>query len=77
MKKPRIPIDIIGLAVLVLLAAIAAPTSAATISDADRASVADTRTYLARLEKLGFAGVVLVARGESPALRRRLWPGRP
>jgi CubicO group peptidase (beta-lactamase class C family) len=30
--------------------------------------VAETRTYLKRLEKLGFAGVVLVARGEEPLL---------
>ncbi len=34
--------------------------------DADKAAVADTRTYLRRLEKLGFAGVVLVAKGETP-----------
>jgi CubicO group peptidase (beta-lactamase class C family) len=33
---------------------------------ADLAAVAETRTYLNRLEKLGFAGVVLVARGEAP-----------
>ena len=32
----------------------------------DQAAVADTRTYLDRLEKLGFAGVVLVARGDEP-----------
>ena len=34
--------------------------------DADAAAVADTRTYLRRLEKLGFAGVVLVAKGDEP-----------
>jgi CubicO group peptidase (beta-lactamase class C family) len=34
--------------------------------DADAAAVADTRTYLKRLEKLGFAGVVLVAKGDTP-----------
>ncbi|RPI99711.1 MAG: class A beta-lactamase-related serine hydrolase, partial [Candidatus Aminicenantes bacterium] len=34
--------------------------------DADAAAVADTRTYLERLEKLGFAGVVLVAKGDAP-----------
>jgi CubicO group peptidase (beta-lactamase class C family) len=33
---------------------------------ADQAAAAATRTYLARLEKLGFAGVVLVARGDEP-----------
>ncbi len=35
-------------------------------SPSDQAAIADTRTYLQRLEKLGFAGVVLIARGESP-----------
>jgi CubicO group peptidase (beta-lactamase class C family) len=35
-------------------------------SDSDRTAVADTRTYLRRLEKLGFAGVVLVAKGDAP-----------
>ncbi len=40
--------------------------SSHSISDADRAAIADTRAYLRRLEKLGFAGVVLVARGASP-----------
>jgi CubicO group peptidase (beta-lactamase class C family) len=30
------------------------------------AAIADTRTYLTRLEKLGFAGVVLVAKGDEP-----------
>lgn len=35
-------------------------------SRSDQAAIADTRTYLQRLEKLGFAGVVLIARGESP-----------
>jgi CubicO group peptidase (beta-lactamase class C family) len=34
--------------------------------DADATAVADTRTYLKRLEKLGFAGVVLVAKGDTP-----------
>ena len=34
----------------------------------DQAAVADTRQYLRRLEKLGFAGVVLVARGDEPLL---------
>jgi len=34
--------------------------------DADAAAVIDTRIYLKRLEKLGFAGVVLVAKGDTP-----------
>jgi CubicO group peptidase (beta-lactamase class C family) len=34
--------------------------------DADAEAIADTRTYLKRLEKLGFAGVVLVAKGDTP-----------
>lgn len=35
-------------------------------SDANTTAVAETRTYLKRLEKLGFAGVVLVAEGDVP-----------
>ncbi len=35
-------------------------------SDASTTAVAETRTYLKRLEKLGFAGVVLVAKGDAP-----------
>lgn len=42
------------------------PVAPAGASDADKAAVADTRTYLRRLEKLGFAGAVLVARGDVP-----------
>jgi len=34
----------------------------------DKTAVAETRTYLERLENLGFAGVVLVARGNAPLL---------
>ena len=34
----------------------------------DKAAVAETRTYLERLERLGFAGAVLVARGNAPLL---------
>ncbi len=34
--------------------------------DPAKAAIADTRTYLQRLEKLGFAGVVLVAKGGTP-----------
>ena len=41
-------------------------TENAAPSAADNAAAADTRTYLSRLEKLGFAGVVLVARGNTP-----------
>jgi CubicO group peptidase (beta-lactamase class C family) len=37
-------------------------------ADADKAPVDETRVYLGRLEKLGFAGVVLVARGEAVLL---------
>ena len=47
-----------------LLPAAAAPTP----PDTESAAVADTRTYLRRLEKLGLAGVVLVARGDVPLL---------
>src|SRR5512143_1130898 len=47
----------------------AAPSApAAKDKSADLAAVAETRTYLQRLEKLGFAGVVLVARGDEPLL---------
>lgn len=44
----------------------AAPADAPVAPSADGAAVAETRTYLRRLEKLGFAGVVLVARGDVP-----------
>jgi CubicO group peptidase (beta-lactamase class C family) len=40
--------------------------ASAETSSPDTAAIADTRTYLRRLEKLGFAGVVLVAKGEVP-----------
>ena len=43
-----------------------APKAAALASESDAAAIAETRTYLRRLEKLGFAGVVLVAKGETP-----------
>ncbi len=48
--------------------AAAAPLSsqAEPTAQRDAAAAAETRTYLKRLEKLGFAGVVLVARGETP-----------
>ncbi len=42
------------------------PAAGAIAADADKAAAADTRTYLRRLEKLGFAGVVLVAKGDAP-----------
>jgi len=38
------------------------------VPEPDKAAVAETRTYLLRLEKLGFAGAVLVARGDTPLL---------
>jgi CubicO group peptidase (beta-lactamase class C family) len=55
---------------IVLLAPSPAAGRPAPESDADKdkAAVADTRTYLKRLEKLGFAGVVLVAKGGTPLL---------
>ncbi|HKY29387.1 MAG TPA: serine hydrolase domain-containing protein, partial [Pyrinomonadaceae bacterium] len=43
-------------------------TAAAQVSSADQTAVADTRTYLQRLEKLGFSGVVLIARADKPIL---------
>ena len=47
-----------------------APAAVSTKAfDAD-AAVADTKTYLKRLENLGFAGVVLVAEGDRTLLRR-------
>jgi CubicO group peptidase (beta-lactamase class C family) len=42
-----------------------APASSTVPADTV-AAVADTHTYLSRLEKLGFAGVVLVAKGDDP-----------
>ena len=46
----------------------ARPAAASSDVDKDKAATADTRTYLKRLEKLGFAGVVLVAKGGTPLL---------
>jgi CubicO group peptidase (beta-lactamase class C family) len=51
-----------------IAAALAVASSAGSDPGQDKAAVADTRTYLQRLEKLGFAGVVLVARGDAPLL---------
>ena len=42
------------------------PGRSAMTADPDKSAVAETRTYLKRLEKLGFAGVVLVAKGDEP-----------
>lgn len=55
----------IGAVIAVLLGLVA--LDAAGASD-DRAAAAETLTYLKRLEKLGFAGVVLVAREDEPIL---------
>jgi CubicO group peptidase (beta-lactamase class C family) len=44
------------------------PSVSSAPREQDRAAAADTLTYLARLEKLGFAGVVLVARGDAPLI---------
>lgn len=81
MTRTRPAIQAFGLAFLLVLAsgAFSHPASQAASpgqkttealspasSNFDRAAVAETMTYLKRLEKLGFAGVVLVARGEAP-----------
>lgn len=42
------------------------PAAASSDADKDRAAIADTRTYLQRLERLGFAGVVLVGKAGTP-----------
>ncbi len=44
------------------------PWTSAPAADTGQAAVADSLTYLKRLEKLGFAGVVLVAKGDAPFL---------
>ena len=54
------------LAALTVRPAASAGAHPAAESDADNTAIADTRTYLQRLEKLGFAGVVLVAKGGTP-----------
>jgi CubicO group peptidase (beta-lactamase class C family) len=76
MRKRRIRDSLIGLIVFAVFAALAvsqvtAPgprlgQNAAPASDQNRAAITDTRTYLERLEKLGFAGVVLVAKAGVP-----------
>ena len=63
-----------GMILAALAVVLPAPSSAgarparASDADKDKAAIADTRTYLKRLEKLGFAGVVLVAKGGTPLL---------
>jgi CubicO group peptidase (beta-lactamase class C family) len=47
-------------------AAVPADSTAHAAAPDIAAAVADTRTYLSRLEPLGFAGAVLVARGDDP-----------
>ncbi|MGD1010692.1 MAG: serine hydrolase domain-containing protein [Candidatus Aminicenantales bacterium] len=76
MKEQRSRGSLIGLIVFAALAAMAVSQAAspgplplqkaAPASEPDKAAIADTRTYLQRLEKLGFAGVVLVAKGGTP-----------
>jgi CubicO group peptidase (beta-lactamase class C family) len=70
MKKRRIRSYLIGLiafAVLIALAVSPSPRpAAASDTDKEKAAISDTRTYFKRLEKLGFAGVVLVAKGGAP-----------
>ena len=64
MAFPRIPIRVVGSALVLGLVLGVAPA----VSAQDSSFVADTRTHLARLEKLGFAGVVLVAHHGVPML---------
>jgi CubicO group peptidase (beta-lactamase class C family) len=70
MRFPSSGAAAVGL-MMFLASAIAGQGQSAAAPDAERSdgqAVADTRTYLRRLEKLGFAGVVLVARGDEPLL---------
>lgn len=53
---------------LALAAALVLAAAPASAQPDDAAFAADTRDYLERLETLGFAGVVLVARGDRPVL---------
>ena len=59
MKKSGLKTVGIAFAVLAAFAKLSAQTD-------NKAAVTDTRTYIQRLEKLGFAGVVLVAKGGAP-----------
>jgi CubicO group peptidase (beta-lactamase class C family) len=65
MNKRRFHSFVMTLTILTAFASVC-PGTAEIISAGDQAAVSDTRTYLERLEKLGFAGVVLVARGDAP-----------
>jgi len=70
MRTKRANLPILACLALVALAPLASIVAAAlppppAAPDFDKA-VAETRTYLQRLEKLGFAGVVLVAKGDTP-----------
>ena len=58
---PSSPLVVIG-----ILAALVVASTCHAGKAPDRDFVADTHTYLARLQKLGFAGVVLVARDGAP-----------
>jgi CubicO group peptidase (beta-lactamase class C family) len=61
--------DLPGFGIAAVAALILSGANAAgPVIAADQAAVAETRTYLKRLEKLGFAGAVLVARGDEPLL---------
>jgi CubicO group peptidase (beta-lactamase class C family) len=68
----RFPFRAVAAGVMMLLTATGTGRPGAVPIEADVSSdqeaVAETRTYLRRLEKLGFAGVVLVARGDEPLL---------
>ncbi len=76
MKGQRSRCALIGLIILATTVIPGAPQaaspsprpaqSATPASEQDRAAITDTKTYLRRLEKLGFAGVVLVAKGGTP-----------
>jgi CubicO group peptidase (beta-lactamase class C family) len=58
----------LGIAALILsiVPTVTAQVISTNKAAADQAAAADTRSYLQRLEKLGFSGVVLVARGDKP-----------
>lgn len=72
MRKNGFRRSVFGLAACLAVAPLAYSQAAAPLPrspvapEGDTAAVAETRTYLRRLEKLGFAGVVLVARGDVP-----------
>jgi CubicO group peptidase (beta-lactamase class C family) len=74
MRKGHIHGFPIGLIVLMVFTALAISQMAAHVArpgvgaadDTDKSAAVDTRTHLSRLEKLGFAGVVLVAKNGAP-----------